>query len=51
LTNGSGQGPGSGNIGGKLSNNKYLIFPRKETTSSAGAKTFLTEKGNKEWYL
>jgi len=32
---GSGQRPGLGIIGGKLSKSKYLIFPRKETTCLA----------------
>jgi len=43
---GSGQGPKSGIIGGKLSNCKYLIFPRKETTCFAGVQTYQTEKGD-----
>jgi len=41
----SGQGPGSGIIGGKCSNNKYLIFPKKRDNLFAGVATFLTEKG------
>jgi len=29
LAVGSGQGPGSGIFGGKISNSKYLMFPKK----------------------